>query len=103
MTGGGCPHGCMRKCEREAGYSLAVLMTLRPKVLVLLSLLERLRFMLLVALVRDILGARRTNDSMRLASREERLGTLALELMGAPAASRELTDSRALAAEHRGL
>lgn len=93
----------MRKCEREAGYSLAVLMTLRPKVLVLLSLLERLRFMLLVALVRDILGARRTNDSMRLASREERLGTLALELMGAPAASRELTDSRALAAEHRGL
>lgn len=84
-------------------YSLAVLMTFLPSVLVLLSLLLRLRFMLLVALVRDMLGARRTNDSMRLASREDRLGTLALELMGAPAASRELTDSRALAAEHRGL
>lgn len=84
-------------------YSLAVLMTFRPSVLVLLSLLLRLRFMLLVALVRDMLGARRTKDSMRLASRDDRLGTLALELMGAPAASRELTDSRALAAEHRGL
>lgn len=78
-------------------------MTFLPSVLVLLSLLLRLRFMLLVALVRDMLGARRTNDSMRLASRDDRLGTLALELMGAPAASRELTDSRALAAEHRGL
>lgn len=84
-------------------YSLAVLMTFLPSVLVLLSLLLRLRFMLLVALVRDMLGARRTKDSMRLASRDDRLGTLALELMGAPAASRELTDSRALAAEHRGL
>lgn len=80
-----------------------MLMTLRPSVLVLLSLLLRLRFMLLVALVRDMLGARRTKDSMRLASRDDRLGTLALELMGAPAANRELTDSRALAAEHRGL
>lgn len=78
-------------------------MTFLPSVLVLLSLLLRLRFMLLVALVRDMLGARRTKDSMRLASRDDRLGTLALELMGAPAASRELTDSRALAAEHRGL
>lgn len=84
-------------------YSLAELRTFLPSVLVLLSLLLRLRFMLLVALVRDMLGARRTNDSMRLASRDDRLGTLALELMGAPAASRELTDSRALAAEHRGL
>lgn len=84
-------------------YSLAALMTFRPKVLVLLSLLLRLRFMLLVALVRDMLGARRTKDSMRLASRDDRLGTLALELMGAPAASRELTDSRVFAAEHRGL
>lgn len=78
-------------------------MTFRPSVLVLLSLLLRLRFMLLVALVRDMLGARRTNDSMRLASRDDRFGTLALELMGAPAASRELTDRRALATEHRGL
>lgn len=78
-------------------------MTFLPSVLVLLSLLLRLRFMLLVALVRDMLGARRTKDSMRLASRDDRLGTLALELMGAPAARRELTDSRALAAEHRGL
>lgn len=78
-------------------------MTFLPSVLVLLSLLLRLRFMLLVALVRDMLGARRTKDSMRLASRDDRLGTLALELMGAPAASRELTDSRALAAEQRGL
>lgn len=78
-------------------------MTFLPSVLVLLSLLLRLRFMLLVALVRDMLGARRTNDSMRLASRDDRLGTLALELMGAPAASRELTESRAFAAEHRGL
>lgn len=78
-------------------------MTFLPSVLVLLSLLLRLRFMLLVALVRDMLGARRTKDSMRLASRDDRLGTLALELMGAPAASRELTDSLALAAEHRGL
>ncbi len=89
--------------QTESKYSLAVLMTFLPSVLVLLSLLLRLRFMLLVALVRDMLGARRTNDSMRLASRDDRLGTLALELMGAPAASRELTDSRALAAEHRGL
>lgn len=78
-------------------------MGFRPRVLVLLSLLLRLRFMLLVALVRDMLGARRTNDSMRLASRDDRLGTLALELIGAPAASRELTESRVLAAEHRGL
>lgn len=78
-------------------------MTFLPSVLVLLSLLLRLRFMLLVALVRDMLGARRTKDSMRLASRDDRLGTLALELMGAPAANRELTDSRALAAEHMGL
>lgn len=78
-------------------------MTLRPSVLVLLSLLLRLRFILLVALVRDILGARRTNDSIRLASREDKLGTLALELIGAPAAKRELTDSRALVAEHNGL
>lgn len=78
-------------------------MTFLPSVLVLLSLLLRLRFMLLVALVRDMFGARRTKDSMRLASRDDRLGTLALELMGAPAASSELTDSRALAAEHRGL
>lgn len=84
-------------------YSLAVLMTFLPSVLVLLSLLLRLRFMLFVALVRDMLGARRTKDSMRLASRDDRLGTLALELMGAPAARRELTDSRAFAAEHRGL
>lgn len=50
-----------------------------------------------------MLGARRTKDSMRLASLDDRLGTLALELMGAPAASRELTDSRAFVAEHRGL
>lgn len=78
-------------------------MTLRPSVLVLLSLLLRLRFILLVALVRDMFGARRTNDSIRLASREDKLGTLALELIGAPAAKRELTDSRALAAEHSGL
>lgn len=78
-------------------------MAFLPSVLVLLSLLLRLRFMLLVALVLDMLGARRTKDSMRLASRDDRLGTLALELMGAPAASRELTDRRALAAEHRGL
>lgn len=77
-------------------------MTLRPSVLVLLSLLLRLRFMLLVALVRDMLGALRTNDSIKLASREDKLGTLALELMGAPAAKSELTDSRALAAEHKG-
>lgn len=77
-------------------------MTVRPSVLVLLSLLLRLRFILLVALVLDMLGARRTKDSMRLASRDDRLGTLALELMGAPAASRELTERRALAAEHRG-
>lgn len=83
--------------------SLAALMTLRPRVFVLLSLLLRLRFMLLVALVRDMLGARRTKDSMRLASRDDRLGTLALELIGAPAASRELTDRRVLAAEHSGL
>lgn len=82
--------------------SLAVLMTVLPSVLVLLSLLLRLKFMLLVALVRDMLGARRTNDSMRLASRDDRLGTLALELMGAPAASSELTDRRALVAEQRG-
>lgn len=40
---------------------------------------------------------------MRLASRDDRLGTLALELMGAPAARSELTDNRALAAEQRGL
>lgn len=79
-----------------------MLRTFLPSVLVLLSLLLRLRFMLLVALVRDMLGARRTNDSMRLASRDDRLGTLALELMGAPAASSELTDRRAPAAEHRG-
>lgn len=78
-------------------------MAFLPNVLVLLSLLLRLRFMLLVALVRDMLGARRTNDSMRLASRDDKLGTLALELMGAPAASRELTDSRAFVAEQRGL
>lgn len=78
-------------------------MTFLPSVLVLLSLLLRLRFMLLVALVRDMLGTRRTKDSMRLASRDDRLGTLALELIGAPAASRELTDSRALVAEYRGL
>ena len=80
-----------------------MLITFLPSVLVLLSLLLRLRFMLLVALVRDMLGARRTKDSIKLASRDDRLGTLALELMGAPAASSELTDSRALAAEHRGL
>lgn len=84
-------------------YSLAVLITLRPSVLVLLSLLLRLRFMLLVALVRDMLGALRTNDSIKLASREDKLGTLALELMGAPAAKRELTESRALLTEHKGL
>lgn len=78
-------------------------MTFLPNVLVLLSLLLRLRFILLVALVRDMFGARRTKDSIRLASRDDRLGTLALELMGAPAANRELTDSRALVAEHRGL
>lgn len=78
-------------------------MTFLPSVFVLLSLLLRLRFMLLVALVRDMWGARRTNDSIRLASREERLGTLALELMGAPAARRELTDSREFVAEQRGL
>lgn len=78
-------------------------MAFLPNVLVLLSLLLRLRFILLVALVLDMLGARRTNDSMRLASRDDRLGTLALELMGAPAASRELTDSRAFVAEQRGL
>lgn len=53
--------------------------------------------------MRDILGARRTNDSIRLASREDKLGTLALELIGAPAASNELTDSLAFVAEHRGL
>lgn len=82
---------------------VAVLMTFLPSVLVLLSLLLRLRFMLLVALVRDMLGALRTKDSMRLASLEDRLGTLALELMGAPAASSELTDSRALVAEQSGL
>lgn len=86
-----------------AWYSLAALITFLPSVLVLLSLLLRLRFMLLVALVRDMWGARRTNDSIRLASREDRLGTLALELMGAPAARRELTDSRELVAEQRGL
>lgn len=79
-----------------------MLRTFLPSVLVLLSLLLRLRFMLLVALVRDMLGARRTNDSMRLASRDDRLGTLALELMGAPAASSELTDRRVPAAEPRG-
>lgn len=84
-------------------YSLAVVKAFLPSVLVLLSLLLRLRFMLLVALVRDMLGARRTNDSIRLASRDDRLGTLALELMGAPAARRELTDSRAFVAEQRGL
>lgn len=84
-------------------YSLAALMTFLPRVLVLLSLLLRLRFMLFVALVRDMWGARRTNDSIRLASRDERLGTLALELIGAPAASRELTDSRVFVAEQRGL
>lgn len=78
-------------------------MAFLPNVLVLLSLLLRLRFILLVALVLDMLGARRTNDSMRLASRDDKLGTLALELMGAPAASRELTDSRAFVAEQRGL
>lgn len=78
-------------------------MTVLPSVLVLLSLLLRLRFILLVALVRDMFGARRTKDSMRLASLDDRLGTLALELMGAPAASSELTDSRVLAAEQRGL
>lgn len=88
---------------RLRSYSLAVVKAFLPSVLVLLSLLLRLRFMLLVALVRDMLGARRTNDSMRLASRDDRLGTLALELMGAPAARRELTDSRALVAEQRGL
>lgn len=77
------------------GYSPDAAATLRPIVLVLLSLLLRLRFMLLVALVRAMLGARRTNDSMRLASRDDRLGTLALELIGAPAASRELTERRA--------
>lgn len=82
---------------------VAVLRTFLPSVLVLLSLLLRLRFMLLVALVRDMLGARRTNDSIRLASLEDKLGTLALELMGAPAASNELTDSLAFVAEHRGL
>lgn len=78
-------------------------MTFLPSVLVLLSLLLRLRFMLFVALVRDMLGARRTKDSIKLASRDDKLGTLALELMGAPAAKRELTDSRALATEHIGL
>lgn len=82
---------------------VAVLMTFLPSVLVLLSLLLRLRFMLFVALVRDMLGARRTKDSIKLASRDDKLGTLALELMGAPAAKRELTDSRALATEHIGL
>lgn len=82
---------------------VAVLMTFLPSVLVLLSLLLRLRFMLFVALVRDMLGARRTKDSIKLASRDDKLGTLALELMGAPAARRELTDSRALATEHIGL
>lgn len=87
---------------RSWAYSLAVVRAFLPSVLVLLSLLLRLRFMLLVALVRDMLGARRTNDSMRLASRDDRLGTLALELMGAPAANRELTDRRALVAEQRG-
>lgn len=53
--------------------------------------------------MRDMLGALRTNDSIKLASREDKLGTLALELMGAPAANSELTDSRALVAEHKGL
>lgn len=90
-------------CVCARSYSLAVVKAFLPSVLVLLSLLLRLRFMLLVALVRDMLGARRTKDSMRLASREDRLGTLALELMGAPAARRELTDSRALVAEQSGL
>lgn len=82
---------------------VAVLITFRPKVLVLLSLLLRLKFMLLVALVRAMFATRRTKDSIRLeASREDRLGTLALELMGAPAASRELTESLLLAEELRG-
>lgn len=99
----GLPAARLGPVVRWCSYSLAAVRAFLPSVLVLLSLLLRLRFMLLVALVRDMLGARRTNDSMRLASRDDKLGTLALELMGAPAAKRELTDSRALAAEQRGL
>lgn len=83
-------------------YLLAALMTFLPNVLVLLSLLLRLKFMLLVALVRAMFATLRTKDSKLDVSREDKLGTLALELIGAPAASSELTDSLLLAEELRG-
>lgn len=79
-----------------------MLITVLPKVLVLLSLLLRLRFMLLVALVRAMFATLLTKLSKLEVSLEDRLGTLALELIGAPAANKELTDSLLLAAELRG-
>lgn len=77
-------------------------MTFLPKVLVLLSLLLRLKFMLLVALVRAMFATLRTKDSRLEVSRDDKLGTLALELIGAPAANKELTESLLLAEELRG-
>lgn len=77
-------------------------MTFLPKVLVLLSLLLRLKFMLLVALVRAMVATLRTKDSRLEVSRDDKLGTLALELIGAPAANKELTESLLLAEELRG-
>ena len=77
-------------------------MTFLPRVLVLLSLLLRLKFMLFVALVRAMFATLRTKDSRLEVSRDDKLGTLALELIGAPAANKELTESLLLAEELRG-
>lgn len=82
---------------------VAELTAFLPSVLVLLSLLLRLRFILLVAFVLAMFATLRTKDSRLDVSRDDRLGTLALELMGAPAANRELTESLLLADEPSGL
>lgn len=79
-----------------------MLITFLPRVLVLLSLLLRLRFMLFVALVRAMFATLLTKLSKLDVSLEDKLGTLALELIGAPAANKELTDSLLLAEELRG-
>lgn len=59
--------------------------------------------MLLVAFVLAMFATLLTKDSRLDVSRDDRLGTLALELIGAPAASRELTESLLLAEDPSGL
>ena len=58
--------------------------------------------MLFVALVRAMFATLLTKLSKLDVSLEDRLGTLALELIGAPAANKELTESLLLAEELRG-